>query len=510
MDAIKDQAIEAIKGVKWIPGWGEDRISSMVRDRNDWCISRQRRWGVPIPIFYCKDCGEPLIEKDAMHAVSELFRAEGSDAWYIKEAEEILPAGTKCKKCGCTSFTKERDIMDVWFDSGVTHAAVCDTRDYLHWPADLYLEGADQYRGWFQSSLLTSIAWRGKAPYKAVVTHGWVVDGQGRKMSKSLGNGILPQEIVDKYGADILRLWVASSDYHADIRISPEILKQLSDAYRKIRNTARYMLGNLSDFNPDTDSVEVSEMLSIDKWALNRLDRLMVKVREGYESFEFHQAYHAIHNFCVVDMSNFYLDVIKDRLYTEKKDSAARRAAQTAMYIILDAMTRLVAPILAFTSDEIWQSMPHASDCDARHVVYNEMPKPTSEKYGIDVTEEFIARWDRIHAIRDVVKKALENARAEKTIGASLDAKVTLFCTGELYAFLKSVEDELATVFIVSQVKIVDGEGGTLSDDALGLSVQVDKAEGCKCMRCWTYSSTVGKNPAYVDLCERCAKALSE
>ena len=476
----------------------------------DWCISRQRRWGVPIPIFYCKDCGEPLIEKDAMHAVSELFRAEGSDAWYIKEAEEILPAGTKCKKCGCTSFTKERDIMDVWFDSGVTHAAVCDTRDYLHWPADLYLEGADQYRGWFQSSLLTSIAWRGKAPYKAVVTHGWVVDGQGRKMSKSLGNGILPQEIVDKYGADILRLWVASSDYHADIRISPEILKQLSDAYRKIRNTARYMLGNLSDFNPDTDSVEVSEMLSIDKWALNRLDRLMVKVREGYESFEFHQAYHAIHNFCVVDMSNFYLDVIKDRLYTEKKDSAARRAAQTAMYIILDAMTRLVAPILAFTSDEIWQSMPHASDCDARHVVYNEMPKPTSEKYGIDVTEEFIARWDRIHAIRDVVKKALENARAEKTIGASLDAKVTLFCTGELYAFLKSVEDELATVFIVSQVEIVDGEGGTLSDDALGLSVQVDKAEGCKCMRCWTYSSTVGKNPAYVDLCERCAKALSE
>lgn len=510
VDAIKDQAIEAIKGVKWIPGWGEDRISSMVRDRNDWCISRQRRWGVPIPIFYCKDCGEPLIEKDAMHAVSELFRAEGSDAWYIKEAEEILPAGTKCKKCGCTSFTKERDIMDVWFDSGVTHAAVCDTRDYLHWPADLYLEGADQYRGWFQSSLLTSIAWRGKAPYKAVVTHGWVVDGQGRKMSKSLGNGILPQEIVDKYGADILRLWVASSDYHADIRISPEILKQLSDAYRKIRNTARYMLGNLSDFNPDTDSVEVSEMLSIDKWALNRLDRLMVKVREGYESFEFHQAYHAIHNFCVVDMSNFYLDVIKDRLYTEKKDSAARRAAQTAMYIILDAMTRLVAPILAFTSDEIWQSMPHASDCDARHVVYNEMPKPTSEKYGIDVTEEFIARWDRIHAIRDVVKKALENARAEKTIGASLDAKVTLFCTGELYAFLKSVEDELATVFIVSQVEIVDGEGGTLSDDALGLSVQVDKAEGCKCMRCWTYSSTVGKNPTYVDLCERCAKALSE
>ena len=319
----------------------------MVRDRNDWCISRQRRWGVPIPIFYCKDCGEPLISKAAMQAVADLFRVEGSDAWYAKDAAEILPAGFKCEKCGCTTFTKERDIMDVWFDSGVTHAAVCDERDSLHWPADLYLEGADQYRGWFQSSLLTSIAWRGKAPYKAVATHGWVVDGQGRAMHKSLGNGILPKEIVDKYGADILRLWVASSDYHADIRISPEILKQLSDAYRKIRNTARYILGNLSDFDPDTNSVPVSDMLSIDKWALNRLDSLIFKVREGYEALEFHQAYHAIHNFCVVDMSNFYLDVIKDRLYTDKKDSTARRAAQTAMYIILDAMTRLIAPILA-------------------------------------------------------------------------------------------------------------------------------------------------------------------
>ena len=510
VDSFKDEACAACDDVRWVPGWGIDRMKSMIRERADWCISRQRRWGLPIPVFYCKDCGKPICTDETIKAVSDLFAEKGSNAWFDMDAADILPKGFTCPHCGKNAgFTKEEDTLDGWFDSGSTHFASMK-KDQGFWPATMYLEGLDQYRGWFQSSLLTSIAWRGKAPYKAVVTHGWVVDGQGRKMSKSLGNGILPQEIVDKYGADILRLWVASSDYHADIRISPEILKQLSDAYRKIRNTARYMLGNLSDFNPDTDSVEVSEMLSIDKWALNRLDRLMVKVREGYESFEFHQAYHAIHNFCVVDMSNFYLDVIKDRLYTEKKDSAARRAAQTAMYIILDAMTRLVAPILAFTSDEIWQSMPHASDCDARHVVYNEMPKPTSEKYGIDVTEEFIARWDRIHAIRDVVKKALENARAEKTIGASLDAKVTLFCTGELYAFLKSVEDELATVFIVSQVEIVDGEGGTLSDDALGLSVQVDKAEGCKCMRCWTYSSTVGKNPAYVDLCERCAKALSE
>jgi len=509
VDAIKEQALEAIKGVEWIPGWGEERISSMVRDRNDWCISRQRRWGVPIPIFYCKDCGEPLISKEAMQAVADLFREVGSDVWYAKEASEILPEGFKCAKCGCGSFNKEHDIMDVWFDSGVTHAAVCDERDYLHWPADLYLEGADQYRGWFQSSLLTSIAWRGKAPYKAVVTHGWVVDGQGRAMHKSLGNGIAPQEIIDKYGADILRLWVASSDYHADIRISPEILKHLSDAYRKIRNTARYILGNLADFNPDTDSVPVSDMLSIDKWALNRLDQLNRKVRASYDKFEFHQVYHAIHNFCVVDMSNFYLDVIKDRLYTEKKDSTERRAAQTAMYIILDAMTRLLAPILAFTTDEIWLSMPHCSDSDARHVVYNEMPKLVSELTGEAVSEEFVAAWDKIHDIRDVVKKALETARAEKKIGASLDAKVTLFCTGELYDFLKSVENELSTVFIVSQTEIVNGEGGTHTDEALGLSVLVEKAEGEKCMRCWAYSSTVGSDPDHPELCARCAKALS-
>jgi len=509
VDAIKEQALEASKGVEWIPGWGEERISSMVRDRNDWCISRQRRWGVPIPIFYCKDCGEPLISKEAMQAVADLFREVGSDVWYAKEASEILPEGFKCAKCGCGSFNKEHDIMDVWFDSGVTHAAVCDERDYLHWPADLYLEGADQYRGWFQSSLLTSIAWRGKAPYKAVVTHGWVVDGQGRAMHKSLGNGIAPQEIIDKYGADILRLWVASSDYHADIRISPEILKHLSDAYRKIRNTARYILGNLADFNPDTDSVPVSDMLSIDKWALNRLDQLNRKVRASYDKFEFHQVYHAIHNFCVVDMSNFYLDVIKDRLYTEKKDSTERRAAQTAMYIILDAMTRLLAPILAFTTDEIWLSMPHCSDSDARHVVYNEMPKLVSELTGEAVSEEFVAAWDKIHDIRDVVKKALETARAEKKIGASLDAKVTLFCTGELYDFLKSVENELSTVFIVSQTEIVNGEGGTHTDEALGLSVLVEKAEGEKCMRCWAYSSTVGSDPDHPELCARCAKALS-
>lgn len=505
VDAIKEKAVEEINKVQWIPGWGRDRITSMVMDRSDWCISRQRRWGVPIPIFYCKDCGEPLISKEAMMAVAELFRKEGSDAWYSKQAKDILPEGIKCGKCGCTEFTQEHDIMDVWFDSGVTHAAVADQRPELHWPADLYLEGADQYRGWFQSSLLTSVAWRGKAPYKAVVTHGWVVDGEGRKMSKSLGNGIAPNEIVEQYGADILRLWVASSDYHADIRISKEILKQLSDAYRKIRNTARFILGNIYDFNPDKDMVALDKLQPIDRWALHRFDELTKEVCEGYESFEFHNAYHAIHNFCVVDMSNFYLDVLKDRLYVEKADGESRRAAQTAMFLILDGMTRLVSPILAFTSDEIWHSMPHLSSEDKECVLFNEMPKGT----GVNVDEEFIAKWDKIHQIRDDVKKALELARTNKIIGASLDAKVTLFCPGDLYDFAKSVENELAAAFIVSQVEIVNGEKGEFTGEELPeLSITVTHAEGEKCPRCWSFSNTVGTVSAHPDVCARCAKAL--
>ena len=505
IDAIKQDAVDAIKEVEWIPAWGQDRITSMVLDRNDWCISRQRRWGVPIPIFYCKECGEPLISKEAMKAVSELFREEGSDQWYIKPASEILPKGIKCKKCGSTEFTKEKDIMDVWFDSGVTHAAVCDSRPYLKWPADLYLEGADQYRGWFQSSLLTSVAWRGKAPYHTVVTHGWVVDANGKTMHKSAGNGIAPSEITDQYGADILRLWVASSDYHADIRISKEILKQLSDAYRKIRNTARFILGNLFDFDPNSDSVPLSELLPIDRWALSKLDEVNRKAREGYDRFEFHQVYHAIHNFCVVDMSNFYLDVLKDRLYVEKASSKSRRAAQTTMYLILDAMTRLISPILAYTSDEIWHAMPHDASADVECVVFNEMPKQT----GVEADEEFTARWDRIHEIRDAVKKALELARKDKVIGASLDAKVQMFCDGALYDFIQSVEDELKDVFIVSQVELIKGgKGEFVSEELPELSVTVSHAEGDKCARCWSFSNTVGKDQNHPEVCSRCAAAL--
>lgn len=497
VEDFKDEAVKAINEVEWIPGWGKDRITSMVKERKDWCISRQRKWGVPIPIFFCKDCGEPYIDRDAMMAVADLFRKEGSDAWFKYDASEILPEGTKCPKCGGTHFNKEQDIMDVWFDSGSSHAAVLEQRDYLKWPADLYLEGADQYRGWFQSSLLTSVATKGTAPYKAVLTHGWVVDGEGRKMSKSLGNGIDPQEIVEQYGADVLRLWVASSDYHADIRISKDILKQLSEAYRKIRNTARYILGNLNDFNPDTDMVDVKDLYPIDKWAIAKLNELNDKVRAGYDAYEFHQVYHSIHNFCVVDMSNFYLDVLKDRLYTEKADSASRRVAQTTIYMILDAMTRMISPILAYTSDEIWRYMPHGSNCDKECVLFNEMPA----KVDVDIDAEFMARWDRIHELRDLVKKSIEVAVKNKLIKSSLESKIVLTCGGDNYEFVNSVLGELTAVFIVSKVELVKGD----SDE---INVVVEKAEGEKCERCWVYSDTVGQNSEHPTLCARCAEIL--
>ena len=496
VDDFKDDAVKAIDEVEWIPGWGKDRITSMVRERKDWCISRQRKWGVPIPIFYCEECGEPLIDKEAMLAVADLFGKEGSNAWFTHTAEEILPKGKKCSKCGCTSFTKEKDIMDVWFDSGSSHAAVLKNRPYLKWPADLYLEGADQYRGWFQSSLLTSVATMGTAPYKAVLTHGWVVDGKGRVMHKSLGNGIDPQEVIDQYGADVLRLWVASSDYHADIRISPDILKQLSEAYRKIRNTARYILGNLNGFNPDENMVSLDELMPIDKWALAKLNILIDKVKEAYDKYEFHIVYHAIHNFCVVDMSNFYLDVLKDRLYTEKADNKARRAAQTSIYIILNALTRMIAPILAYTSDEIWKYMPHSSNEKSEHVIYNEMP----EKVDISIDDDFMAFWDEIHELRDDVKKSLETFIKDKTIKSSLEAKVTLAASGDKLAFLKKAENELATAFIVSEVEIVENSSE--------LEIKIEKAEGEKCERCWVISKTVGENSEHPTLCSRCCGNL--
>lgn len=504
IDNFKEAALEAIKNVKWIPGWGEDRITSMVRERKDWCISRQRRWGVPIPIFYCKKCGKEHLDKDTILYVAKLFGKHGSDVWYERTPSRLMPKGTTCKHCGNTTFTKENDIMDVWFDSGVTHAAVCEARDYLTWPADLYLEGADQYRGWFNSSLLTAAAWRGQAPYKAVVTHGWVLDEKGDEMHKSKGNGISPDTIVKKYGADVLRLWVASSDYHSDVRISDNALSQISESYRKIRNTCRFILANIADFDPNKDMVKAEELMPIDRWALARLNALIAACKKAYDGYEFYQAFHAIIKFCVVDMSNFYLDVLKDRLYCDGKTSVSRRAAQSVMFEILDSMVRLVSPILAYTSDEVWQFMPHRDGDNAENIVFNSMP----DAKAVDADEAFMADWDKLHAIRDEVQKALEGARKEKIIGKSLEAVVSLYCDADMLSFLKKYEDTLNAIFIVSGVTLAENDGSVAASELAGLAVKVEKASGEKCERCWTYSETVGHDSEHPTLCERCKNAI--
>ena len=496
VDGFKEEACKAIDSVQWIPEWGGDRIKGMVMDRSDWCISRQRTWGVPIPIFYCEHCGKPIINEESVNAIANLYEKEGSDAWYKYEAGEILPEGFKCE-CGCTEFTKEMDIMDVWFDSGVSHAAVCNEEHGLRWPADLYLEGADQYRGWFQSSLLTSVAAKGSAPYKAVCTHGWVVDGEGKAMHKSLGNGMSPDEVTDKYGADILRIWVASSDYHADIRISQDILKQLSDAYRKIRNTARFILSNLGDFNPDTDSVSVEKLDGIDKWAMARMDEIIEKCKAAYDKFDFHIVYSTMRDFCTIDLSNFYLDILKDRLYVEKADSESRRAAQTVIYNILRTMTLYLAPVISFTAEEIWGYMPRSEKDDAESVFFNRLP----EKSGVSADEEFMEKWEKIDELRDIVNKALEEARGQKLIGKSLEAKVTLNCGRDWYEFAKSVENDLVAAFIVSAVSVEKSEFD-------GVDVKVEVAPGEKCERCWTHSDTVGKCAEHPTLCARCAEIV--
>lgn len=496
VDGFKEEACKAIDSVQWIPEWGGDRIKGMVMDRSDWCISRQRTWGVPIPIFYCKHCGKPIINEESVNAIANLYEKEGSDAWYKYEAGEILPEGFKCE-CGCTEFTKEMDIMDVWFDSGVSHAAVCNEEHGLRWPADLYLEGADQYRGWFQSSLLTSVAAKGSAPYKAVCTHGWVVDGEGKAMHKSLGNGMSPDEVTDKYGADILRIWVASSDYHADIRISQDILKQLSDAYRKIRNTARFILSNLGDFNPDTDSVPVEKLDGIDKWAMARMDEIIDRCRAAYDKFDFHIVYSTMRDFCTIDLSNFYLDILKDRLYVEKADSESRRAAQTVIYNILRTMTLYLAPVISFTAEEIWGYMPESKDNNPKSVFFNRLP----EKSGVSADEEFMEKWEKIDELRDIANKALEEARGQKLIGKSLEAKVTLNCGRDWYEFAKSVENDLVSAFIVSAVGVEKSEFD-------GVDVKVEVAPGEKCERCWTHSDTVGKCAEHPTLCARCAEIV--
>ena len=505
VDGFREAALNAIANeVKWIPSWGESRIHNMVADRHDWCISRQRVWGVPIPIFYCEKCGKHLINDETIEAVATLFGKEGSDAWWSHTAEEILPKGTKCPECGDTHFRKETDIMDVWFDSGSSHEAVLKERPELSWPADMYLEGSDQHRGWFQSSLLTSIACTGKAPYKSVLTHGYVVDGEGKKMSKSVGNTVAPDDVIKQYGADVVRLWAASSDYKADVRISKEILKQLSEVYRKIRNTIRYILGNTSDFDYETEKVPFVEMEELDRWALMHTQLLKKEVTAAYESYDFYVLYHAIHIFCTVEMSAFYLDIIKDRLYASKADAKKRRSAQTAMYEIMQDLVTMLTPILSFTMEEVYQFM--TKPADAPESVQMLSWPVVHEEY---IDEALETKWEEFIEIRGEITKILENARRAKTIGHSLDAKVELHATDDALRILQTVGDDLANVLIVSQASVVTGlEGGTEATGREDLMVTVKAAEGQKCERCWIYSDSVGEDAEHPTLCHRCVEVL--
>ncbi len=509
VDGFRQQALEAIKGVNWIPAFGEVRIANMVADRSDWCISRQRSWGVPIPVFYCTKDNEPLITPETIEAVASRFALEGADAWWIREDHELLPAGTACPRCGGTEFRKEKDIMDVWFDSGSSWSSVVEARPELSYPADLYLEGADQYRGWFQSSLLTSVATRGRAPYRTVLTHGFVMDGQGRKMSKSLGNVVEPLEVIKQYGADVLRLYVSSVDYMSDMRISEVILKQLSEVYRKIRNTARYLMSNLADFEPARHAVPFAELGELDRYAMHRLQEMISEVTGAFERFEFFRFYQLIQNYCVVDLSSFYLDVLKDRLYASSPNATDRRAAQTVMYEILSALMRMVSPVLSHLAEDIHTYLPASQKGSEASVFMLDWPK-VQEAYR---DEALAKRWERIIALREMVNKALENARQAKVIGGSLEASVTLVPkTPEVHDLLLSLGANLAKVLIVSEAIVTSAgaeppEGAVVEPD---LAVKVAKAPGEKCERCWVYSPAVGESREHATLCDRCVGVVSE
>ncbi len=507
IDGFRQAALEAIAGVEWIPPWGRERISNMVADRGDWCISRQRVWGVPIPAFYCQDCGEPLLSRESVAAVADLFGREGSDAWFHRSARQILPPDLRCGACQGQEFTKETDIMDVWFDSGSSHVAVLGTRPGLRWPADLYLEGSDQHRGWFQSSLLTAVATRGRAPYRAVLTHGFVVDGEGRKMSKSLGNVVSPQEVIGRYGADILRLWVASADYKQDIRVSPDILKQLAEVYRKIRNTLRFILGNLYDFDPVGDAVPRDSLAEFDRWTLARLALLLEDVTAHYQAYDYHLLYHAIHNFCAVDLSALYLDVCKDTLYTLAPADPRRRAAQTVLYEVASVLVRIIAPVLPHTAEEVWRYLPRRPG-DPLSVLLATWPAPEHARRDPELEE----RWEGLLQVREVVSKALELARGARHIGSSLEAKVTLYPGPPRAGLLAEYAHELPALFIVSQVELMptatQPPPTAYSDPARDLAVLVEPAAGTKCDRCWNWSVTTGQDPEHPGLCRRCAAVV--
>jgi isoleucyl-tRNA synthetase len=500
---------EIKEAVTWIPAWGRERMLNMFKNRSDWCISRQRVWGVPIPAFYCVGCNQAnpdssvLLDRDVINHVADIFASESSDAWYKREARELLPDGFKCPTCGGDEFTKETDILDVWFDSGSSWTAVF--KDYFaaelgEWrPADVYLEGGDQYRGWFNSSLLISLAKYRHAPYRNVITHGWLITVQGEKMSKSQGTGISPNEVVKDSGADILRLWVASSDYHEDVRCSQEILERTVDAYRKLRNTARYALGNLHGFDPLKSSVPEAEMLEIDRWALAELNDVLVKVREAYEAYEFHNATRAIYSFCTVTLSARYFDIIKDRLYTGAPQSAARRSAQTALFKIAEALAQMLAPILVFTADEIWENLP-SDNARPAFVHLGLLPEAIDQR-----DDSLLATWEKLFEIRDDVLQSLEEARVAKQIGSSLEARLEISAAGESYDLLTRYRDELRYLFIVSQVDV-----GPSDEGASGVVIRVSQAEGLKCERCWNYSTRVGESTRYPNVCERCVTALEE
>ena len=506
VDAFKEDAVKACDNVQWMPAWGGERMVQMIRERADWCISRQRKWGLPIPVFYCEDCGEVICDEQTIDSVSKIFGEKGSNAWFDLEATDLLPAGYACPKCGKTHFTKEQNTLDGWFDSGSTHFGVLSDEE---WPADVYLEGADQYRGWFQSSLLTAVGSTGKAqaPFKTVLTHGWVVDGEGKAMHKSLGNGVDPLDMIKKYGADLVRLWVASSDYHVDVRASEAIFKQLSDAYRKIRNTCRFLLADLYDFDPNKDAVPMSELTGIDAWIVASMNELVKKARASYDAYEFHTIYHDVNDFCTTELSKLYIDITKDRVYGEAADSKARRSAQTAMYYIISGLTRLLAPLLSFTAEEIWQTMPHLTTDVKESVFLNDMPVYDEALTFPEVT----AHYNELFALREHVMKALELARAEKRIGKSLDAKVAVYAPDDpAYSLLESFTEELPTLFIVSQVELKReaAPAGTVIEEGAPFGVVVETAEGEKCDRCWNYSVKAVHDGEDGCLCPRCATVL--
>ncbi|MDA8087406.1 MAG: isoleucine--tRNA ligase [Nitrospiraceae bacterium] len=505
-NGLRGKCLSEIEKTKWVPEWGKGRIHGMVERRPDWCVSRQRTWGVPVALLKCAGCGRTVTEPAVLDRTEEFFRRQGSDVWFEKPASEFVPEGSACPSCGGRQFTKEKDILDVWFDSGVSHQAVLGRRAGLAFPAEMYLEGSDQHRGWFQSSLITATALEGSAPYRTVLTHGFVVDGKGRKMSKSLGNVVSPEDIIKKHGAELLRLWVSAEDYRDDIRLSSEILERLTEAYRKIRNTARFLLGNTHDFEGGQD-FGGGPLAEIDRWALSRLQGLIRDVETAYENFEFHEVYHRLYNFCVVDMSSFYLDILKDRLYTFRRDSAERRAAQWVLGRILVSMAKLMAPVLSFTAEEIWSYINPEAGRDAESVFLSSFPA-ADDRLSDPALEE---KWKKIIDIRNEVNKALEIKRQKHEIGNSLEAKVLLYATDDILSLFEGfAPDFLPTLFIVSQAEIrraAEGEGGPAplffkSEEIKGLAVDVLQAEGEKCPRCWMRDKSVGKNPE--GICDRC------